>query len=138
MNLTGAGEPERINVDAITAGLLPMLGIKPAIGRLFLPEEDSPEALKVALVSDALWRRRFGGDRRLVGDSIRLNDDQYLVIGVLPPGFQLLRKDTEAWIPVAFSNRERANRDAHYLPVAARFTARETVPLEQSHRAQGR
>jgi predicted permease len=132
MNLTGAGEPERINVDAVSAGLFPMLGIKPASGRLFRPEEDSPEALKVAVVSYALWRRRFGGDPRLIGESIRLNDEKYLIIGVLPPGFQFLRKNTEAWIPVAFSKQELANRDAHYLTVAARLKPGVTLQQAQA------
>ena len=108
MNLTGVGEPERLSVDAITAGLFPMLGVRPASGRLFLPEEDAPGAVKVALVSHALWLRRFGGDPRLVGESIRLNDEKYVVIGILPPDFQFLRKSTELWIPVAFSKRELA------------------------------
>src|SRR5438093_5766604 len=55
MNLTGTGEPARINVDCITAGLFPMLGVKAASGRLFVPEDDSPEALKVAVISHGLW-----------------------------------------------------------------------------------
>lgn len=76
MNLTGAGEPERLNVDAITAVLFPMLGVRPASGRLFLPEEDTPGALKVALVSHALsgsrWRSASGNWRiATVGREIR-------------------------------------------------------------------
>src|SRR5205809_3907089 len=129
MNLTGAGEPVRINVDAVTSGLFPMLGVRAAAGRLFLPEEDDPAALKVALVSHALWLRQFGGGR-IVGESIRLNDQKYVVIGVLPARFQFLRKDTEVWIPAAFSKRELANRDAHYLTVAARLKPR--VALQQA------
>ena len=132
MNLTGTGEPERVNVDAVTSGLFPMLGVQPAAGRLFRPEEDNPSALKVALVSDALWRRRFGGDPRLVGESIRLNDQKYVVIGILPPGFQFLRKDTDLWIPIAFSKQELANRDAHYLTVVGRLKPTVTMPQAQA------
>jgi predicted permease len=132
MNLTGTGEPERINVDAVTSGLFPMLGVQPAAGRLIRPEEDNPSALKVALVSDALWRRRFGGDPRLVGESIRLNDERYVVIGILPAGFQFLRKDTELWIPIAFSKQELANRDAHYLTVVGRLKPGVTMPQAQA------
>jgi predicted permease len=132
MNLTGAGEPERLNVDAITAGLLPMLGVQPAAGRLFLSEEDTPGALKVALISHALWLRRFGRDPRLVGESIRLNDEKYVVIGVLPPDFQFLRKNTELWIPVAFSKRELANRDSHYLTVVGRLKPGVTLQQAQA------
>jgi putative ABC transport system permease protein len=121
MNLTGAGEPERLNVDAITAGLFPMLGVRPASGRLFLPEEDNPAAFKVALISHALWQRRFGGSTHLVGESIRLNDEKYVIIGILPPDFQFLRKNTDLWIPVAFSKQELANRDVHYLTVVGRL-----------------
>src|SRR5437879_9379442 len=70
MNLTGAGDPERINVDAVTAGFFPMLGVKPASGRWFLPEDDNPAALKVAVVSHAFWLRRLGG--RVAGQSMLL------------------------------------------------------------------
>jgi putative ABC transport system permease protein len=132
MNLTGAGEPERLNVDAVTSGLFPMLGVRPSSGRLFLPEEDAPGALKVALVSHALWMRRFGGDPGLVGESIRLNDEKYVVIGILPPDFQFLRKSTELWIPVAFSKQELANRDAHYLTVAGRLKPGVTLQQAQA------
>jgi predicted permease len=120
MNLTGVGDPERINVDAVTAGFFPMLGVKPASGRLFLKEDDNPAALKVAVVSQAFWLRRLAGGR-VAGQSILLNGEKYVVIGVVPAGFQFVRKDTEVWVPAAFTEQELANRDAHYLTVAARL-----------------
>src|SRR5439155_11979128 len=123
---------ERLNVDGVTAGLFPMLGVRPASGRLFLPEEDAPGALKVALVSHALWLRRFGRDPRLVGESIRLNDEKYVVIGILPPNFQFLRKDTEIWVPTAFSKAQLSNRDSHYLTVPGRLKPGVTLPQAQA------
>ena len=132
MNITGSGDPQRINVDMVTAGLFPMLGVKPAAGRLFSPQDDSPGAPKVAVVSHGLWQNRFGGDPNLIGRTIRLNDEQYVVIGIFPPGFEFLRKDTHVWIPIAFTPQELANRGAHYLTVVARLKPGVTVRQAQS------
>src|SRR5262249_40038993 len=115
-----------------TAGLLPMLGVQPAAGRLFLPEEDSPAAQKVALISHGLWQRRFGGNPGLVGQSIRLNEENYVVIGILPPGFQFLTKSTELWVPIAFSKAQLGNRDAHYLTVVGRLKSGVTMQQAQA------
>jgi putative ABC transport system permease protein len=91
LTLTGAGEPERLSVRMATAGLLPMLGTGAYVGRTFLPEEDKPNGAPVALLGYGLWQRRFGGAREIVGQSITLDSRPYTVIGVLPPGFQVLQ-----------------------------------------------
>src|SRR5580658_5727648 len=77
-NLTGGpggqpGDPEELQGAAVTQNLFSMLGVKPALGRVFLPEEDRPEAPHVVLISHGLWKRRFGGDRSLVGRDVLLN-----------------------------------------------------------------
>src|SRR5215475_5111245 len=120
-NLTDEGEPEKVEAQAVTANFFPLLGVKPELGRVFTPEEDKPDGIKVALISHGLWQRRFGGDPALVGKEILLDGQKHTVIGVTPPGFQFLGNDTSLWVPVAFSQQELANRGSHYLTVVARM-----------------
>jgi putative ABC transport system permease protein len=91
MTLTGAGEPERLNARMATAGLFPLLGVEAVAGRTFLKEEDRASGHPVALVSHGLWQRRFGGSLDLVGKTIDLNAQPYTVVGILPPGFQIMQ-----------------------------------------------
>src|SRR5271155_1576168 len=91
ITLTGAGEPERLNVRMATAGLFPMLGINAQIGRTFLADEDRAGGTPVALLSYGLWQRRFGGSRDIIGKTINLDLQPYTVVGILPNGFQILQ-----------------------------------------------
>jgi putative ABC transport system permease protein len=91
MTLTEQGEPDRIAAKMVTASLLPMLRVLPAIGRAFTGDDDKAGAEGVVLLSDALWRRRFGAAPGVVGRSITLDNQPYAVAGVMPPGFQLLQ-----------------------------------------------
>ena len=91
LTLTGADEPERLNARMATAGLFPLLGVNAAVGRTFSATEDSASGPPVALISYGLWRRRFGGAADVIGKSIDLDARPYTVIGVLPPGFQILQ-----------------------------------------------
>jgi putative ABC transport system permease protein len=91
MTLTGDADPERIQAKMIAAPLLPMLGVAPPLGRTFAPEDDRPGAAGVAMLSDGLWRRRFGAASDVVGRTVTLDNQPYTVVGVLPPGFQLLQ-----------------------------------------------
>jgi putative ABC transport system permease protein len=89
--LTGAGEPERLNVHMATAGLFPLLGVSPIAGRLYTSDEDGPGGPPVVLLSYGLWQRRFGASREILGKPITLDSQPYTVVGILPPGFQLLQ-----------------------------------------------
>ena len=131
-NLTGDGEPERIQGQAVTANFFQLLGVSPQRGRTFLQEEDEPGGSKVALVSHGLWQRRFGGDPRLVGTDILLDGQKHTVVGIMPPGFQFLGKETELWVPIAFSKEALANRGSHYLTVLARMKPGVTVTQAQA------
>src|ERR1700735_5167873 len=91
ITLTGAGEPERLNVRMATAGLFPMLGINAQLGRTFLPEEDRAGGAPVALLSYGLWQRRFGGSQDIIGKTVNLDLQPYTVVGILPSGFQILQ-----------------------------------------------
>ena len=100
ITLTGAGEPERLNVQMATAGLFETLGINAQIGRTFLPEEDRAGGTPVALLSYALWQRRFGGSMEILNKPINLDTRPYTVVGVLPAGFQILQP-ADVWVPFA-------------------------------------
>jgi putative ABC transport system permease protein len=101
-NLTGDGEPERLQGYKVSANLFHMLGVAPALGRTFLAEEDRPGSDRVVVLSNALWQRRFGGDAGLIGREINLNGGAYTVIGVMPADFRYFRK-TDVWTPIAFT-----------------------------------
>src|SRR5437868_5723078 len=106
-NLTGRqGEPEKLGGVAATQNLFSVLGTKPIVGRVFAPEEDRPGAERVALISYRLWRRRFGGDPKLVGQEILLNNQKYSVLGVMPPGFSFPGKNIDIWTPIAFTSKQ--------------------------------
>jgi len=87
-NLSGAGEAERVECGAVGDSFLPVLGVKPLLGRNFLPEEDSPGGAPVAILGNGLWTRRFGADAGVLGKSISLDGKSYTIIGVLPPEFR--------------------------------------------------
>jgi putative ABC transport system permease protein len=108
LNLTGLGEPERVNGVKVTVNMLKTLGVRPEIGRDFLAEEGQPEKASVALVSYGLWQRRFGADPKLVGQTLMLDAKPHTVVGVLPrwlkyPGLQLPPNGADIWIPFLVS-----------------------------------
>ncbi len=96
--LTGAGEPERLNVHIATAGLFPLLGVNAIAGRTYTADEDSAGGTPVVLLSYGLWQRRFGASREILGKPITLDSQPYTVVGVLPPGFQILQP-ADVFIP---------------------------------------
>ena len=98
-NLQRQGYPERIVGAAMTAEAFSMLGVSPLHGRTFLSSEDQPGAPKVVVMSFALWSRRFGGDPEIVGKAIRLDDQIYTVVGVMPQDF--VWWGSELWFPLA-------------------------------------
>lgn len=120
-NLTGDGEPERVQSYAVTANFFPLLGVQPLLGRSFLTEEDQPGANKVAVLSYSLWQSRYGADRNILNREILLNGEKHTVVGVMPASFQFFEKDVRLWVPIAFDSEELANRGGHYLTVVARL-----------------
>lgn len=82
-NLTGDGEPEKIEAYGVTANFFGLLGVKPVQGRVILPEEDKPEANKVVMLSYSLWQQRYGGESSVVGRELLLNGEKYTVVGVI-------------------------------------------------------
>jgi putative ABC transport system permease protein len=126
LTLTGSGTPERFNTGFVSADAIPLLGVAPALGRTFAPEEDLPGRPAVVLLSDGLWRRRFGADPRVVGRTLILDDLPTTVIGVMPPGFQLpahyVGAGMEAWTLLQLDPAaDRSERGWHWLSVVARL-----------------
>jgi putative ABC transport system permease protein len=123
-NLTGdRGDPEKLDGAAVTQNLFSVLGTKPDLGRVFLPEEDRPGAVHVALIGHGLWMRRFGGDPSLVGRAILLNSEKYTVVGVMAAGFAYPFGNDDLWTPMALTQGQLSDRGSHYLQVVARLRA---------------
>ncbi len=122
-NLTGDGDPERLRGEEVSASYFPMLGVDAAVGRTFLPEEDAvPGRDRVALLSFGLWQRRFGGDPRIAGQTIRLDTGTFTVVGVMPQGFQGLSGPADLWVPAhSGSARSLSQPLAHSWQQVARL-----------------
>ncbi|HSK09678.1 MAG TPA: ABC transporter permease [Vicinamibacterales bacterium] len=129
--LTGAGEPEDLPGQAVNANLFPMLGVKAALGRTFLQEEDRQGHHHVVILSDNLWRRRFNADPAVVGRAIALAGESYTVVGVMPPGFSILSVASDYWMPMAFSAEARTPR-GRYLRAVGRLREGMTVEAAQA------
>ena len=134
LNLTGGGDPERIRGVRVTAGLFQVLGVQPALGRAYRPEEDRPGAEPVVVVSHGLFERRFGGDRAWVGRSILLNGKNHTLVGVMPAGFAYPSPKTEMWVPLALSAEQvnPSQRGNEYLAAVARLKPGVTVAAAQT------
>lgn len=115
LNLTGMGDPERLRGLSVTEGFIGALGIQPQLGREFLPAEHEPGKSNVALLSHGLWQRRFGGDPNIVNQTIPLDGQNYIVVGVMPANFHFLDRETEIWTPIAFTPQQAQNRGGHNL-----------------------
>jgi putative ABC transport system permease protein len=108
INLTGLGEPQRIQAAVVSDNYFRLLGVKPALGRDFTADDDGGRIGYVAMISYDLWRQRFGGDPNIIGKTIRLDDDPMTVIGVMPRGFRHVLESgaspMEVWAPISLNN----------------------------------
>ena len=120
--LSGAGEPDRVDVGTISASLLPILGVQPLqLGRNFSPEEDKRGAARVAILSDNLWRDRYNGDRDIAGKTITLNDEVFTVVGVLPETFRF-SSHFDVCVPLALDpQQELTGESRSYQSTIARL-----------------
>ena len=114
--LTGTGEPERIKGVKASHGLFATVGIHPSHDREFLPEDDRKGAGPTAILSDALWKRRFGGDPAILGRAVRLDGVSYTIIGVMPPEFRLPLIASDVLVPAGLD--ADTNRGDHSLHAA--------------------
>src|SRR6202041_3762208 len=106
-NLTDVERPERIEVLATSANYFTMLGVQPALGRVFTQKDDVPGFINAVVLSDGFWHREFGGDPKAIGKSIRLDGDLYQIFGVMPPGFhhpgKTLETEEDAYIAAGYN-----------------------------------
>jgi putative ABC transport system permease protein len=130
--LAGSAEPERIKGVEVTANFFRMAGIAPALGRGFAAGEERGE-VRVAVLGDGLWRRRFGGDPRMIGRSVSLSGRPYTVIGIAPPGFAL-PGETDVWLPLR-TDVVRGRR-ADFLGVLGRIRPDQTVETARAELTQ--
>ena len=131
-DLTGSDPPEKLAGLRVSADILPLLGIRPAMGRFFTPEEDQPGREFEVILSYGLWQRQFGGDKNVLGRRIQLDSKTYTVAGVMPAGFQFApfwATRTQLWAPLALGPRA-SKRGGNSLRVFARL--KPDVSLEQA------
>jgi putative ABC transport system permease protein len=120
--LTGGARPEQITGAVVTANFFRTLGVKPVLGRTFLPDEDGidrqADASHVCVIGYKLWRQSLGGDPNVLGRTLYLNEIPYAVVGVMPPDFRFIARPHQVWVPAPL---DRNNRDRHYLVVVGRL-----------------
>jgi putative ABC transport system permease protein len=119
VTVAAGGEAERVIGARVSDSFFRVLGVRPAIGRGFTPDDDRPGAPRVVVLADSLWRRRFGADPAIVGRAVTIEATPFTVAGVAPPGFAFPRA-AEAWTPLAMS-AQAAHRRGDFLLVIGRL-----------------
>ena len=123
-SLTGGDRPEEVQAVRTTPGGLKLLGYEPVLGRNLRAEEGSAGRERVAILAHSLWKKSFGGDPRIVGKTIQLDDESYTVIGVLPPKVEFLTSDVGVWVPLVLDAKpSRAERSLLVMCTAFRGKA---------------
>jgi putative ABC transport system permease protein len=135
--LTGADQPERYVGQRVSASYFRSLGIFPALGRDFQTSDDVLHGPRVVIISNRLWRRRFGGDSTIIGQQVRLDDDSYTVIGVMPREFDnVLAPAAEVWAPLQYDPENMASLQTrewgHHLRMLGRLRAGVTISQARS------
>ena len=131
VNLTGSSQPAHIQYEGVTPAYFTMLGVKPELGRLFDPNDKTPGFNLEVIISDGLWKRAFGSDPNIIGRKVRLDNDLFHVVGVMPPGFRdpgrtPAERETDLWAaagmagppspPPQRSHRPRSGASARLSP----------------------
>ena len=119
-NLTGEGEPQRLEARYATSGFFSLLGIQPVAGRTFTPEEDKPGASSVVMLSHRLWQSRFGSDPASVGRTLMLDGRGYTLVGILPAAFRMA-PTTDIWMPVGQYGDDLTSHLHHEFSIVARM-----------------
>jgi putative ABC transport system permease protein len=129
-NLAGPDGPEQVPGTTASINMLHLIGVKPLLGRDFLPGEDEPGKNHVVVLMNRLWQHHFGGRRDIIGHQIRINSELYTVVGVMPPG-QQDRMPNQLWMPLTFKP-EQINHDFHWLLVMGRMKPGVTLQQAQA------
>jgi putative ABC transport system permease protein len=119
-NLTGGIEPEQVSGVRVTASFFTVLGVRPFRGRTFLPDEEDPGRDRVVVLSHGLWQRRYGGDPSIVGKTIRIDEEDRTVVGVMPPQFQFQfwSGPRELWVPAGWTRGDQDRGSNSFVAIA--------------------
>jgi putative ABC transport system permease protein len=122
--LTGTGTARAVTVTAVSTRFFEIVRARPALGRVFQPEEDTPGGKYVVVLSDRFWRTEFGGKPDVIGRTVKLNDEAYTIVGVMPASASVASwtaMASDVWVPLALTESQRANRGNHNLDGVARL-----------------
>ena len=133
--LTGTGTARTVRATAVSAGFFDVVKARPALGRVFRPDEDTPAGRHVVILSDRFWRVELGGRPDVVGRTVRLNDERHTIVGVMPasatvPSWTGMASDV--WVPLATTAEQRAVRGNHNRNVVARLKPAVGLPQAQA------
>ncbi len=129
MNLSVDGRPDHVYAVPTEANFFALLGVRPLLGRTWLPGEDQPGKDQVAVLSYGLWREHFAGDPAVVGRTIGLNSRKFTVVGVMPPAFRF-PFETQMWTPLDMDGKSLGQRGSHWANAIGRL--KPGVPLERA------
>ena len=119
-NFSGEGTPQRVEGFDVTPNFFALLGVQPALGRDFLPEEGEPGKNQVLILGHALWQGRFASDPAILGKTVKVDGKTFTIVGVMGKGFTF-PQPVEAWMPMALTEKEKFERDSRYLWVFGRL-----------------
>jgi putative ABC transport system permease protein len=127
MNLVGVGEPRRLSITPVTPEVLPVLGVQPALGRVF---DGSPQDERAVVISHGLWQSQFAADPAVIGRTVQLNGTPYTIIGVMPAGFYFPDRQAQLWMALTFDRDDLGSRANSYIEAVGRL--RHGVTFEQA------
>ena len=133
--LTGAGSARRVTVTPVSAGFFEIVRARPALGRVFRQEEDTPGGKYVVVLSDRFWRTEFGGKPDVIGRAVKLNDEAYTIVGIMPASTSVASwtaMASDVWVPLALTDEQRAVRGGHNMDGVARLNAGVQVAQAQA------
>lgn len=130
-NLSTGNEPVSVTGVAVSSEFFSALRTNPSQGRTFFPEEEQPGRDHVVVLSHDLWQRAFGANPNLIGQTLALNSQSYLVVGIMPAGFEFPR-EAELWVPLAWDDQERQTRSIHDYLVIARLKQNASLAQAQA------
>jgi len=133
--LAGVGTPRRVESTAVGAGFFEVIRARPALGRVFRPEEDAPGHHRVVILSDRFWRGALGGASDVIDRSLTLDGDPYTIVGVMPPTVSVDAwdaTDSDIWVPLALTDAQRVVRGNHNQRAVARLRPNVALATAQS------
>ena len=133
--LSGAGTARAVRATAVSAGFFEIVRARPALGRVFRQEEDTPGGRHVVVLSDRFWRTELSGDPDVIGHTLRLNDEAYTIVGVMPASASVVSwtgMASEVWVPLGLTDEQRASRGSHNRYGVARLKANVEVAQAQA------